>query len=178
MPVSKLLKKYLTESKKIYEFKIKIVGKIDTIQLIKDSLIKFDVASIKHTIGPIKKQYNEFPHVHNTEITTIDISFNYPITSNQLKDSLCEILKLTHSEVIVKNIKEQEEDEINYKNYDFGEKTTKALMNSDYEQSNHQDLVGQQKIYSLLHELNKIKHAGEPYTDVNDQLLTKKKSPK
>ena len=55
---------YLTESKKVYEFKLKVVGDLpkDTNSLIKSALGQFSVESVSSGKStPIQETHSEFP---------------------------------------------------------------------------------------------------------------------
>ena len=47
------------------------------------------------------------------------------------------------------------------------------MLGTDYEPQNHQDIVGEKHVMSLLKELGKHKTAGTQYTGTNDQILAK-----
>ncbi len=174
--MTKSFKEYLQESKQNYEFKIKIAGDAcdSASDKIKSALNRFNVESIsegKRT--PIQESQIDFPEHTNIAVTIFDVSLAYPITSNQIRDLVSEALNITHSCVKVRNVKEQEEDEINTQ-YDQNNLSGKAFLGSDYEKTNHQSVVGEEHKMALLKELNKTKHQGTQYTGVNDELLAKK----
>lgn len=169
----KSFKEYLIESKQTYEFKIKLAGDHeDCVDKIKSALKQFNVESVsdvKRT--PIQETQIDFPEHSNINVTVCDVVCAYPTTSLQIRNLVAEALNLTHTCVKVRNIKEQEEDELNHQ---YDEKSGEALLGTDYEKSMHQDLVGEKQKMNLLKELNKTKHVGEQYTGVNDKLLAKK----
>jgi hypothetical protein len=174
--MTKSFKEYLLESKQNYEFKIKIAGETDESASgkIKAALEKFKVESLssgKRT--PIQETQVDFPEHSNINVTVFDLSLAYPTTSNQVRDNVASALNLTHSCVKVRNLKEQEEEEINNQycpNHPSGE----AVLGTDYEKTDHQDLVGEQQKMSLLKELGKTKHQGTQYKGINDDLLAGK----
>lgn len=171
----KSLKEYLLESKQNYEFKIKIAGDVESgaSAKIKTALARFDVDSLSDAkTTPIQESQVDFPDHSNIGVTLYDVSVKYPVTSHQVRDLVAEALKITHSCVKVRNLKEQEEEEINNQycpNHPSGE----ALLTKDYEKSDHQSLVGDKQVMSLLKELSKTKKTGTQYKGVNDQLLAK-----
>lgn len=167
----KSFKEYLTESKKIYEFKIKIAGEIpkDTAGIIKAALSQFQVESCnqgKRT--PIQERQSDFPELENINVTLFDVNTSYPTTSLQVRNKIAEALQLPHSLIIVRNLAEEKELEINHQNDD---KSGESLLSKDYEASNNQKFVGEKQVMSLLKELNKTKKEGEQYKGVNDELL-------
>lgn len=169
----KSFKDYLTESKKVYEFKVKIAGDCpkDCAAQIKTALSQFHVESCsagKRT--PIQETHVDFPEHKNVNVTLFDVCTSYPATSFQVRDKIAETLKISHAVVKVKNIHEAAEDEINHK---LSEKTGKSLLQADYEASDNQKMVGGQHAMSLLKELGKVKKEANLYTGTNDELLAK-----
>lgn len=162
---------YLIESKKVYEFKIKIAGDVDKdcSSNIKLALERYNVESCsagKNT--PIQESPVDFPEHKNVNVTLFDVSLTYPVTSVQVREAIAQKLGVSASCIKVRNLKEQEEDEINHK---YDAKTGESLLGKDYESCDHQDLVGENQSMKLLKELTKAKHELEQYKGVNDQLL-------
>ena len=169
----KSFKDYLTESKRVYEFKVKIAGDCpkDCAAQIKTALSQFQVESCsagKRT--PIQETQTDFPEHKNVNVTLFDVCTSYPATSLQVRDKIAEALKISHGTVKVKNIHEAAEDEINHK-HDV--KTGKSVLQADYEASDNQKMVGTEHAMSLLKELGKVKKEGHLYTGANDALLAK-----
>jgi hypothetical protein len=167
----KSFKEYLTESKKIYEFKVKIAmdcGK-ETAQKIKGALGEFHVGSVSAGKSvPIQERHSEFPEHKNISMTVFDVATNYPATNQQIQDKLASVLSLPHNKIKVKNIAEEKEFEINHQH---DQRTGKALGGTEQEPSNHQDLVGDKRALSFLQELNREKHQGTEVKGYNDELL-------
>jgi hypothetical protein len=170
----KSFKEYLTESKKIYEFKVKIAGECPKgcAALIKQALAKYDVASCSAGKGtPIQEHHEEFPGISNIELTVFDVVTNYPVNSLQVRSAISETANISAGNIIVRTAGEQAEYNINHAN---DAKSGEALLGTDYEKSNNQDMVGEKHLMSFLKDLSKSNHEGETYTGVNDQLLAKK----
>jgi hypothetical protein len=167
----KSFKEYLTESKKIYEFKVKIAmdcGK-ETAQKIKAALGEFHVGSVSAGKSvPIQERHSEFPEHKNISMTVFDVATNYPATNHQIQDKLAAVLCLPHTKIKVKNIAEEKEFEINHQH---DQRTGKAIGGTEQEPSNHQDLVGDKRVLNFLQELNRDKHQGTEVKGVNDELL-------
>ena len=167
----KSFKEYLRESKKIYEFKVKIAmdcGK-ETAQKIKGALGEFHVGSVSAGKSvPIQERHSEFPEHKNISMTVFDVATNYPATNQQIQDKLASVLSLPHNKIKVKNIAEEKEFEINHQH---DQRTGKAIGGTEQEPSNHQDLVGDKRALSFLQELNREKHQGTEVKGYNDELL-------
>lgn len=170
----KSFKDYLTESKKTYDFKIKIAGDCpkDCNKKIKEALELYKVESCSSGKGlPIAETYIDFPTYKNIGVTVFDVCVAYPTTSSQLRSAISEKLKISEDKVRVRNLREEAENDINYANK---EKSGESLLNKDYEKdAGAQKLVGGEHAMSLLKELGKAKPTLEQYSGVNDQLFTK-----
>lgn len=170
----KSFKEYLTESKKVYEFKVKVAGDCpkDCTKKIKEALAQYSVASCsggKST--PIQESNADFPELKNIGMTVFDVCTNYPATSYQVRDAVSACLKKTHSEIRVRNLAEEKETEINSQH---AEKSGEALLGKDYETgTDAQEEVGAKRTENFLKELSKTKHTMTQYTGVNDELLAK-----
>jgi hypothetical protein len=170
----KSFKDYLTESKKVYEFKVKVAGECpkDMAGHIKNALAPFKVESCSAGKGtPIQETQEEFPSLKHVELTVFDVSTVYPATSLQVQSAIVECAKLPTLNVIVRTLAEQEEYNINHAN---DAKSGRALLGTDYEKSNNQDMVGEKHMMSFLKELHKTTHEGDVVTGTNDELLAKK----
>ena len=163
---------YLADSKKTYDFKIKIAGETDnnTKDNISSSLTQFDPVSCKRAIRtPIQETHADFPTHKNISVTVFDVCLNYPATSEQVRAHVAECLGLSHACVVVRSLCEESESDLNHQHDSIDKQ---SILLKPYEIESNQDLVGEKRKMELLKELSRAKHAGEKYTGVNDQLLT------
>lgn len=84
----KTLAQYLVESEKTFDYRIKIVGDIDSafVTAFKEKLKKFDPVKIsdpKKT--PILAQPQDFPAFNNESVNIIDAVFRYPANLQQIQ---------------------------------------------------------------------------------------------
>jgi len=170
----KSFKEYLTESKKVYEFKIKVAGDCpkDCANQIKSALSEYKVEKVstgKST--PIQESQVDFPQHKNISVTVFDVSVCYPVTSVQVRALVSETAKLSLDCIKVRTNLEEAEVELNHAHDNL---SGEALLGKDYDASNNQDLVGEKKTMSLLKDLNKVKHAGTQVSGTNDEVLAKK----
>lgn len=170
----KSFKQYLTESKKVYEFKVKIAGEIDkdAASKIKLGLSQYQVESCsagKRT--PIQESPKDFPEHKNVNVTVFDVCLSYPTNSVMVRESIAQALGLKICCVKVRNLKEEEEDLLNHSNDEISKE---SMLTSEYAASNNQSEVGEEQKMSLLKTLTKAKHDLQPYTGVNDQLFASK----
>jgi hypothetical protein len=165
---------YLVESKRVYEFKIKIARDCpkDCAALIKSALAEFHVESCSAgKTTPIQETQIEFPNHPNVAVTIFDVTTSYPTTSLQIANMIAEKLRFSKGDVRVRNMKEEEELAINRKN---STKSGKSVLTAEYENSDNQGLVGEKKKENFLKELTKTKKELEQVKGVNDTLLAKK----
>jgi hypothetical protein len=168
----KSFKEYLTESKKVYEFKVKIAGDHakDAVEQIKAALAEFHVASVsKPRTTPIQERLVEFPNHKNTQMTVYEITTNYPATSRQICDQIASGLGTTHNCVKVYSALEEKEFEINHQ---YDERTGEALVGKMQDPSDNSDLASESQKMNFLKDLNKQpRKTGEQVTGYNDAIL-------
>jgi len=165
---------YLVESKRVYEFKVKIAGDCpkDCAAIIKSALDQFQVESCSTGKSiPIRESPADFPNHKNTGVTVFDVCTSYPATSTQVAALLAEKLQRPAHDIRVRNLKEEEEIAINNQN---ATKSGKSVLTTEYENSDNQGLVGEKKKENFLKELTKTKKELEQVKGVNDTLLAKK----
>lgn len=169
-------KEYLAESKKVYNFKVKIAGDVDKriSEQIKTALSKFDCTSVsKPKRTPITETPLDFPDQKHTHVNIFDVSCNYPTTSEELGIVISEKTKISACCIKVRNEFQNAEGENNVNAFKRIGTQGEALLNKPLEDVNGQDLVGEKKMLSFLKELGKTSHKGTEYKGVNDQLLAK-----
>lgn len=168
----KSYKQYLAESKKVYEFKIKVAGEVpaDFLKHIKTALAQYKVESCtKGNTSPIQETQSGFPSLKNVELTIFEVTTSYPATSLQVASAVSECAGVPLSHMIVRNLAEDaEQEEIN--NPPEGEG---ALLGKDCPTENNQDKAGEKQVMSFLKDLSKNPTTGTVYTGVNDVLLAK-----
>ena len=169
----KSFKEYYVESKKVYEFKVKIAGDQikNAAEKIKVGLAPFKVENCSQGKSvPIQEFQADFPEHKNVGITMYDVSVSYPATKHQIRDTIAAHLGIGHSQVMVRSLAEEHEYDLNHK---YDEISGEAVLNKhelEYEPGG-QEMVGTKHAMSFLQELNKEKHAGEQYKGVNDKIL-------
>jgi len=84
----KSLAKYLAESERSYDYRIKLCGRIpdDLVRQLKSKLSQFDPVSMGDAkVTPIQKIITDFPNNKNDAVTMFDVSFRYPAIEPQIK---------------------------------------------------------------------------------------------
>lgn len=168
----KTLKEYLAESRKTYEFKIKIAGDLseDFDTKLKGAVDRFSTVKLsKGKRTPIQDVPLDFPAVKNCHVTIWDVEVNYPTTSEVLENYISAV---THHDLHCVKVVPANAPSEEYQKTLGSEKKEQVLLNQEQlEAENAQKSVGGDQTMSLLKELGKVKHGGEPYKGVNDQLM-------
>lgn len=169
----KSFKEYLTESKKVYEFRVKIVKNVpkDCVKQLKEALSEYDPASISEgNSAPISKHYHDFPEHKNVSMTVFDVVLNYPANTVQVQSAVAAKLGIPHNEVKVHSLAEERELAINHAH---DEKSGKYIIGTDYESVDHQDLVGEEYKMKFLKDIQSMSRGLEEVSGVNDELFPK-----
>jgi hypothetical protein len=99
----KTFKEYLTESKKVYNFKIKVAGEIPEgfEDKLKNSLERCKVVTFeKIATTPVQKVPLDFPTLNNVEVTVYEAVLEYPVTAPEITSDIKELgLKEEHFRV-------------------------------------------------------------------------------
>lgn len=83
----KTFKEYLTESKKVYNFKIKVAGELPESfqENLKTSLGRCGVSKLEKTATtPIQAMPLDFPNHPNTEVHVFEVVCEYPVTAPEI----------------------------------------------------------------------------------------------
>ena len=103
--MAKLFSEYLTESKRVFEFKVKIAGELpEGIEDRLESVMqKFTVRNFtKGKKTPIQKRPLDFPQLENTEVTFFEAEVEYPTTPQVLQSYLGNCCDIPQSHINVR----------------------------------------------------------------------------
>lgn len=160
----KTFKDYLTESKRVYDFKIKIAGEMEAgyDAHLKSVLEKFSVASFKKTgKTPTQALPLDFPRVKNAEVNVYEISLNYPTTTFELRELITAQCKLGTDHVVVRSPNEPTE---SYQE-DGEAREGSLLQDSEYKEA---EAVDSSKYYGDKYNASFVK-------TLNDELKANRK---
>ena len=99
----KHLKDYLAESQRVYNYRIKIVGEVDSgfIKALEDKCRQFDIVSWGKTkTTPVQLKPADFPKHSNDSVTSMDVEFRYPAIEPQIKQ-LAQLLGLDPNRIVM-----------------------------------------------------------------------------
>lgn len=95
--------KYLAESERTYNYRIKIVGDVnkDFANQLKEKLAQFDVVKFSDPkTTPVRKEIPDFPAFPNQPMSIIDVEFKYPAIEPQIKQ-LAQLLGLDPNRIVM-----------------------------------------------------------------------------
>jgi hypothetical protein len=101
----KSFKEHLVESKRTYDFKVKIAGGFAPEQeaIMKTLLDKYKVVEFKKTgKTPVQSLPLDFPKLTNAEVSIYEVSLDYPVASHELANYLGTGLKITEQSIVVR----------------------------------------------------------------------------
>lgn len=152
---------YLTESKKRYDFRIKIAGDVTTEQedTMKRLLGRFTnentLTGFKKSKTPIQAVPLDFPQVKNCEVNIYEITLDFPTTQYELTEYLATELGIGKSHLVVRRPGEPSEE---YQT-PVTERTGALLDDPDYKESANaqfEDFYGDKYNSGFVKELNDI----------------------
>ena len=159
---------YLTETTKSYDYKVKVAGTIadDFKNRMETALQKFELAKMsagKKT--PIQSMPLDFPALSNEEVTIFDVTTNYPVSVNVLKEYLADYMNVNASMIVVRKpgepTEEYQDQMANAGKSDFANKLAdveqKFQDNAPNQKVKADDLSGDKYNMSLMRELLKTK---------------------
>src|SRR5574343_560509 len=110
----KSLHQYLTESRKVYKFKIKLaIEPVDELlDRIEKAMGKFDLVSLsKPKRTPVQAHPTHFSGLQNTETWSIDVEVNYPTRPEEIKSAV-QKLGVADSHIVVMTADGELQDEM------------------------------------------------------------------
>ena len=97
--------KYLTESTKQYDYRIKIAGDLDKdfATKLETGLQKFEVAKLSAgKTTPIQETPLDFPMFKNTNVTIYELVTNYPASVFEMAEYIANYMGLARNQVVVR----------------------------------------------------------------------------
>jgi len=157
----KSLKQFIVESQKTYEFKIKLACDSDDLDMdhVEQAVASFDPVEISKPKSLPYQKSAEFPNAAATQIQLITVVTKYPSTPEQIRSLIANKCNIHESNIIVRTAAQDTE----FENQQIAEPSGEATLGTDYEDSNHQDLVGQQAVDTAMkdHKSREYEFAGD-----------------
>ena len=171
--------KYLTESTKTYEYKVKIAGDIekDFSTRLETALQKFEIAKMsagKKT--PIQSLPLDFPAISNESVTIYDVTTNYPASVREMHEYLADYMRIPVAHIVVRKPGEPtEEYQETIANATKSEYKNK-LQDIEYKDApavKHEEQFGNQYNMSLLKELLKDREVNKDAPKEKEHIQSK-----
>lgn len=102
----KTFAKYLAESERTYNYRIKVVGDVapDFFKSLQDKLAQFDIVKMGTAkTTPVRKEIPDFPAFPNQAMHIIDVEFRYPAIEPQIKQ-ISQLLGLDPNRIVMNTI--------------------------------------------------------------------------
>ena len=155
----KNFKDYLSESKKQFDFRVKVAGTFTTEQeaTLKTLLNKFAMSGFKKTATtPIQALPLDFPQVKNCEVNIYEVSLDYPTTQQELTEYLTTELGVNKQNLVVRRPGEPSEE---YQHIEADTRTGALLDDPNYKEAGDpqfEDYYGDKYNTGFVKELNDI----------------------
>lgn len=157
----KNFKEYLAESKRHWDFKIKIAGDVtneqeETLKVLLGRFTEADKGTFKKTTTPIQALPLDFPQAKNCEVNIYEVVLDYPTTPHELTEYLSRELGVNRSHLVVRNPKEPSEE---YQNIEDKASDSALLNDPDYKESPNatfEDFYGDKYNSGFVKELNDL----------------------
>jgi len=124
--------KYLTESEKTYNYRIKMVGDVPStfVKELEGKLAQFDVVKMsKIKTAPVRKEIPDFPAFPNQPMSIVDVEFRYPAIEPQIKQ-LAQLLGMDPNRIVMNTV--PYEDSMNDESRKIGDQNRDLLDKTDY----------------------------------------------
>lgn len=155
----KTFTEYLTESKKQYDFRVKIAGEFTAEQetKLKSLLEKFTVSSFKKSgKTPIQQLPLDFPQVKNCEVNIFEVVLDYPTTPQELTEYISTEMCVNKQNLVVRRPGEPGEE---YQSADTNKREGALLDDPNYKEGGSpkfEDYYGDKYNTGFVKELNDI----------------------
>jgi hypothetical protein len=172
----KAFKDYLTEGKRAYPFRVRIADvdiDSDMLDRIERGLAQFELAEIsKPKTQPVARTA-EFQALGPVARTQFEVVLNYPTNPDGVRYAIHHACGIPPDNIVVRypgqdDLVDELEEMPKHTPSGNALLVDGELGDAD---TDHQEHVGEKRVFSLLKSLEATKHGAEQYKGVNDQLL-------
>ena len=124
--------RYLAESEKTYQYRIKVVGDVPAgfFKELKDKCAQFDVVKMSDPKStPVRKHIPDFPAFPNQSMNIVDVEFKYPAIEPQIKQ-LAQLAGLDPNRIVMNTTPYEEE--LNIEGDKIESENKDLLKDTDY----------------------------------------------
>lgn len=177
----KTFKEYLAESKKVYQFKIKVAGDLPEKfqENLKTQLGRVEVKTLeKVETTPVQSTPLDFPNLSNMEVHIFNLVCEYPVTGPEIASDL-KAIGLSEECFRVRGDGEQTEDHDHAMCDPSGEALLDEInLDKDTTKIKHKDYFGNEFNKGFLKDLEKAAKARRKESDQGEYKLPKGKADK
>lgn len=154
----KNFREYLAESKKNWVFRVKVAGDLPEKfeSTLKTILEKWDASIDYAGATPVQKLPLDFPQLENKEVHIFDVTANYPVTSDEIKNIVRTKANLSPACFVVKSCCDPTEEYQEEKPEGYIVKLESPMENPHGDEA--QKLVGDSRILGMFKELTNYKN--------------------
>tara|TARA_A100001388_G_C28742678_1_gene487726 strand:+ start:481 stop:1089 length:609 start_codon:yes stop_codon:yes gene_type:complete len=159
--------KYLTESSKEYDYRIKVAGDLDKDfgSKLETCLQKYEVAKLSAgKTTPIVEMPLDFPNLKNEKVTIFDVTTHYPASVMELRELVADYMRCSPNFVVVRKPNEPTEEYQEEAKVKAKSEYKTRLLDLEYQDApkvKGEDFHSTKANMSLLKELLKDKKDGE-----------------
>ena len=166
----KNFREYLAESKKNWNFRVKVAGELPVKfeATLKNILEKWDVSITSLGSTPVQKLPLDFPQLENKEVHIFEIMANYPVTAPEITNMIRERAHLSTACFVVKGCCDPTEEYQEEKPEGYIVKLESELENPHGDEA--QKTVGNSRVLNMFKDLTNYKNEK---LNVNVEDLTK-----
>ena len=124
--------KYLAESERTYNYRIKVVGDVPEgfFKQLEEKLAQFDIVKMSTPKStPVRRQIPDFPAFPNQPMSIVDVEFKYPAIEPQIKQ-LAQLAGLDPNRIVMATTPYEEE--LNVENDKIEAENKDLLKDTDY----------------------------------------------
>lgn len=154
----KAFQSYIAELNKLYEFKVKIAGvdpKGEIFERIKNALDAYQVDTISSPKRLPIQEHREFPKLGPCECYLIEVTLQYPTTSDQVRQLVTSRAMIDPAGVCVYTKDQHEQEDMVQERID---NQGPVLSEPDLKTEAAADIAGQPRVASLIKELESRKY--------------------
>ena len=132
----KTFAKYLTESERTYNYRIKVVGDLPAgfLKSMKEKLAQFDIVKMSEPkTTPVRAVIPDFPAFPNESVTRVDVEFRYPAIEPQIKQ-LARLAGLDENRIVM--LTTPHEESLDLESVKITDQNDDLLADTDYPADN------------------------------------------
>ena len=154
----KNFREYLAESKKNWNFRVKVAGDLPEKfeSTLKTVLEKWDASVDYAGATPVQKLPLDFPQLENKEVHIFDVTANYPVTAPEISNMVREKAGLSTACFVVKGCCDPTEEYQQEKPEGYIVKLESELENPMGKEA--QEMVGDSRVLSMFKDLTNYKN--------------------